>query len=90
MAPERLLGEDETAVHRHLENPAGRLHEVHLGARESLCQLSRQTGGSRPIVSDDAEFDRDLHRVFLLKSMDAVVRRIVAIAKGDAKGSAAL
>jgi hypothetical protein len=64
MPAERLLGEDEPAVHRHLEDPAGRLHEVHLGGGESLRQLSRQTGGSGPIVSDDAEFDRDLHRVF--------------------------
>jgi hypothetical protein len=61
MASERLLGEDETAVHRHIEDPTGRLHESNLCAGERLRELSRQTGGSGLIVSDDAVLDRDQH-----------------------------
>jgi hypothetical protein len=62
---ERALGKDEIAVHRNLEHPAGRRHQADLRLREQLLQLSRQTGGSRLVISDNAILDHDAHALLL-------------------------
>jgi len=59
--PERLLGKDGPPVDLDLEHPAGGLDQLDLGLGIRLANLSRQTGGSRLIVSDDAVFDRHTH-----------------------------
>jgi len=59
--PERLLGEDAAAVDLNLEHPARGLDQLDLGLGIRLANLSRQTGGSRLVVSDDAVFDRHAH-----------------------------
>jgi len=58
---EGLLGKDEVAVERDLEDAAGRADHLDLRAGERLLQLSRQTDGSWLVVSDDAELDAYLH-----------------------------
>jgi hypothetical protein len=57
VAAERLLGENEAAVSRHLEHPARGLRETDFGIGKGLFQLSRQTGGSGLIISNDAICD---------------------------------
>jgi hypothetical protein len=57
VASERLLGENEAAVNRHVEHPARGLHGADLGIGKGLFQLSRQTGGSGLIISNDAVSD---------------------------------
>src|SRR5512147_1216747 len=61
VAPKGLFGEDQVSVHRDLEDAAGRGHQAHLGVGQFLLQLSRQTGGSRLVISDDAVLDDDPH-----------------------------
>ena len=61
VSPERLLGENEATVYRHVEYPARGLDQADLGIGKGLFQLSRQTGGSGLIVSNDAVLDRDEH-----------------------------
>ena len=61
VAPERLLGENEATVYRHVEHAARGLYQAELGIGKGLFQLSRQTGGSGLIVSNDAVLDRDEH-----------------------------
>jgi hypothetical protein len=56
-----LLGKDLVVSHADLEDPARGFHELDLSIRKRLPQLSRQTGGSGLVVSDDAVFDGDLH-----------------------------
>ena len=58
---ELLLREDEATVDDHLEHAAARVDESDLGLGVLLFQHGRQTGGSGPVVSDDAVFDRDVH-----------------------------
>jgi hypothetical protein len=58
---ELFFGEDEAAVHDHLEHTAGRLNQLHVGVRECATQLGRQTGGPGLVVSNDAVFDRHAH-----------------------------
>jgi hypothetical protein len=65
MPTERPLGEEEVAVHHHLEDSAGARDEANLGVREVLLQLGRQTGSPRLIVSDDAKLDDYAHAVLL-------------------------
>ena len=67
MAAQRLLGKEEAAVDRHIEHPARGFHLSDLGIGESLFQLSRQTGGSGVVVSNDAVLDRDEHRMIPLE-----------------------
>jgi hypothetical protein len=57
----RFLGEHERAVDGHLEESAGRLEQPDFGIRKGLLELSRQTGGSWLVVSDDAVQDRHMH-----------------------------
>jgi len=61
VSPQPLLGEDERAVHCHLEYPSGRIEEFdgRIGIR--LLDLGHQTGGSRSVVSDDAVLDGHPH-----------------------------
>jgi hypothetical protein len=58
---EGFLGEHEVAVHGDLEDAAGGRNQPDLGVGYVLLQLSRQTGGSRLVVSDDAVFDDHAH-----------------------------
>jgi hypothetical protein len=48
-------------VGEHFESSASRRCHLQLGVRELLPNLSRQTGGSGLVVSDDAILDADLH-----------------------------
>jgi hypothetical protein len=61
MPPKGLLGKDQVAVHGNLEDAAGGRDQPDLGVRYVLFQLSRQTGGSRLVVSDDAVLDDHAH-----------------------------
>jgi len=58
---ERALGKDELGVHSHLEHAPGRRDQPNFRVRIPLLQLSRQTGGSRLVVSDDTILDDDAH-----------------------------
>jgi hypothetical protein len=49
------------AVGRNLEQAAGGLHQPDLGIRVCLLQLSRQTGSSGLIVSNNAILDCYMH-----------------------------
>ena len=62
MAPHGPLGKDQRFIRRDIEDAAGRRNHLHLGIGERLTQLSRQTGGSGLVVSDDAILDADPHR----------------------------
>jgi hypothetical protein len=66
MPAEGLLGEHQLAVHGDLEDAAGRRDQPDFGVGYLLFQLSRQTGGSRLVVSDDAVFDDDAHAGLLV------------------------
>jgi hypothetical protein len=61
MPPERPLGEDQRVIHRHLEDSTGGRDQLNVGSGIRLLQLSRQTGGSGLVVSDDAELDTHMH-----------------------------
>ncbi len=86
--PERLLGEDQLAVHRDLEHAARRRDQPDVGVGEGLLQLSRQTGGSGLVVSDDAVLDDHAHRRRPSR-YGAGPPRIVVRPRSDAKGDAA-
>lgn len=58
----RLL-ENGNAIARHFEPPASRRNQLYLRIRPGLPDLSRQTDGSRLIVSKRAVFDRDFHLI---------------------------
>jgi hypothetical protein len=62
VAPLRPLGEDQRVIHRNLEESAGGRDQLDVGIGIRLLQLSRQTGGSGLVVSDDAELDTDVHQ----------------------------
>jgi hypothetical protein len=64
--PEGLLGEHEVAVHLDFEDAAGGRDEPDVGVGYFLLQLSRQTGGSRLVVSDDAVLDDHAHVCLLM------------------------
>ena len=80
-----LLREHQVAVHCHLEDSAGGRHQPDFGVGELLLQLSRQTGGSGLVVSDDAVFDDDPHAVLLSNGMGAA--GIVVLPGGETKGA---
>ena len=63
MALQRQLGEQQLAVQGHLEPAAAAWQQGHTGdpGRPSVEKLSRQTGGSIGVVSDDAELDGEVH-----------------------------
>jgi hypothetical protein len=61
VTPERLLGKYEVAVHRHFEYAARRGNQLDVGIGDLPLQLSRQTGGSGLVISDDAILDGDPH-----------------------------
>jgi hypothetical protein len=56
-----FLGKDQLSIHGYLEQTSGRLHQAHLCIREHLFQLSRQTGGSGLVVSNNAVLNRHIH-----------------------------
>jgi hypothetical protein len=62
VAPLRPLGEDQRVIHRNLEESAGGRDQLDVGIGIRLLQLSRQTGGSGLVVSDDAELDTYAHQ----------------------------
>jgi len=57
----RFLREDELAVRHDLETSTFGFDQLDLDIIEMVFQDSRQTDGFGPVVSHDAEFDRDLH-----------------------------
>lgn len=61
MAAKHGFFEDSYAVEHYFEPAALGGYQFHLSADETLAQLSRQTDGSRPVVSNRAVFDRYLH-----------------------------
>ena len=56
-----LLGEDQLAIYRDFEQAAGGLHQPDVDVRVRLLQLSRQTGSSGLIVSNNAVLDCYMH-----------------------------
>jgi hypothetical protein len=62
MAPHGPLGKDRRIVRRDIEDAARGRYHLHLGIGKRLTQLSRQTGGSGLVVSDDAILDANPHR----------------------------
>jgi len=71
---------DEFPVDRQLETAAIRRHEHNLGdllravAGKVLDERSRQTDGSRGVVSNDAKFDADLHAGLLTPGLAKLAR----------------
>jgi len=59
--PERLLRKHPAPVDLDFEHAARGLDELHLRLGVGLANLSRQTGGSRFVVSDYAVLDGDPH-----------------------------
>jgi len=62
VAPHGPLGKDQRLVRRDVEDAAGRRNHLHFGIGKRVAQLSRQTGGSGLVVSDDAILDANAHR----------------------------
>jgi len=64
MSIEGGLGEDERTIELHLEPAAAARNERRTAdqRRPGVEELSHQTGGSRDVVSDDAELDLKLVR----------------------------
>jgi hypothetical protein len=56
-----FFGKDQLAIGGNLEYTAGRLDQTDFRAGEYLLQLSRQTGGSGLVVSDDAVLNGHIH-----------------------------
>jgi hypothetical protein len=52
---------DRYSIGNDLEPAASRRNHLKLGVGKALLNLSRQTGGSRFVVSNDAVFDGDFH-----------------------------
>jgi hypothetical protein len=48
-------------IDAHLKSPAAGADQLQLGVGEPVPNVSRQTGGSRLVVSNDAILDADLH-----------------------------
>ena len=55
------LFENRHSVQHDFKPPAARWKQLDLRVRIPLLHLSRQTGGSRLVVSNNAVFDADLH-----------------------------
>lgn len=56
-----LLGEDQSSVDGHFEDPASGLNEFDLNFRVNRSQFGGQTGRLGGIVSESAEFDGHVH-----------------------------
>ncbi len=67
MTAQCFLGEDQAAIHRHLEDTARRLDQLDLGVRVPVANLRRQTDGAGPVISHHTELDAHLHRLLLPK-----------------------
>ena len=61
VSPHFLLGKNRLSVYRHFEDAAARLDQPDIRVGICLLQLSRQTGGSRVIVSNYAILDGYTH-----------------------------
>jgi hypothetical protein len=83
----RAFRKDQVSVHGDLEDTAGGGHQADLGVRELLFQLSRQTGGSGLVVSDDAILDDHAHATS--PGWLEFDWRIVVVTRGAAKGEGA-
>lgn len=55
-----MLGKKQATVDGDVEDPAATAYQDRLES-ETLLDLSRQTGGSGKVVSNNAVFDLDLH-----------------------------
>jgi hypothetical protein len=60
---EGLLREQSFAIQAHFEHAARTWLQRDLGSRNGLLDLSRQTGGSQFVVSNDAVLDADVHAI---------------------------
>ncbi len=67
----RVFRVDEIPVERDLKRATARIDELHFDVVVPCFQGIRQTDGLGTVVSDDAVFDRDVHRT-VLSGMDAV------------------
>ena len=61
VSTQAFLGKDERAVGDDLEPPSGGLDQLDGSIGVPVLDRGRQTGGSGPVVSDDAELDGDMH-----------------------------
>jgi hypothetical protein len=84
-----LLGEYDGTVDRHLEETARGLEQSNFSIRIRLLELSRQTGGSGLVVSDNTVLDHDTHKATRLRVRSTTARIVVAMRR-DAKGIASM
>lgn len=63
MAMELRFLENRHPVYYNLKAPTPRRDQIDVRGGPLISELSRQTGGSRLIVSKHAVFDRDFHRL---------------------------
>jgi hypothetical protein len=61
MTADGFFGKDQLSVDRNFEYPAGGLNQAHFGTRKDLLQLSRQTGSSGLVVSNNAVLNGHIH-----------------------------
>jgi hypothetical protein len=61
MPADCLLGKHQLTINGYFEQTSGRRHQADLRVGEHLFQLSRQTGGSGLVVSDNAVLNRHIH-----------------------------
>jgi hypothetical protein len=61
MPPQRLLRKHELPVDGDFEQSSRRLDQFDVNARVGLLQLSRQTDGSRAVVSDNTILNSHMH-----------------------------
>src|SRR5438270_6873286 len=67
-----VLVEEQLIVRRHFEDPAAAAHDLAVDA-ELFLDLSRQTGGSREVVSNAAVIDSNVHGVYSVLTSTAVM-----------------
>src|SRR5437867_10294091 len=66
VSPEPRLFENRHSIQYNFEASGARWNQLDLRVGIPLPHLSRQTGGSRLVVSKSAVFDRDLHWILSL------------------------
>ena len=72
VTPELLLRKDELSVSDDLESPPGGVDELDACLRVPLFDGGRQTDGSRPVVSDYAILDCDIHAPMFADTFRAI------------------
>jgi hypothetical protein len=90
VAPRRLFGEHELAVHGHFEESAGSLEQPDFRIRKGLLELSRQTGGFWLVVSNNAILNGHVHVAADSYGVQSITPRIVVPGVEDAKGTEAM